>query len=73
MTLRRCDLTHRREREDGGYRLDTAEDSDNHESPVGEQVGFSESPKGKHSDVEKEMGARRFQREMLPCLRLCAC
>lgn len=69
MTLRRCDLTHRRGREDGGYRLDTAEDSDNHESPV-EWVGFSESLKGKHPDVEKEIGARRIQREMLSCLRL---
>lgn len=41
--------------------------------PVGGRVGFSESPKGKHPDPEKEIGARRISREMLPCLRLWAC
>lgn len=44
--------------DDGGYRPATAEDSDNHESPVGEKVGFSESPKGKHPDPGREIGAR---------------
>lgn len=57
--------TQKAEGEDGGYKLATAEDSDNHESPVGERVGFSESPKGKHPDPEKEIGARRIQRNTL--------
>lgn len=57
--------TQKAEGGDGGYRLATAEDSDNHESPVGERVGFSESPKGKHPDPEKEIGARRIQRNTL--------
>lgn len=52
--------------EDEGYRLVTAEDSDNHESPLGERVGFSESPKGKHPDPEKEIGANRIQRACFP-------
>lgn len=66
MTLRRCDLTQKREAEDGGYRLVTAEDSDNHESPLGERVGFSESPKEKHPGPEKEIEAIRIQRACSP-------
>lgn len=60
--------TQKGEGEDGGYKLAAAEDSDNRESPVGERVGFSESPKGKHPDPEKEIGARGIQREMLSWL-----
>lgn len=58
--------TRKGEGEDGGYRLVTAEDSDNHEPPLGERVGFSESPKGKHPDPEKEIGASRIQRACSP-------
>jgi len=57
--------TQKGEGEDWGYRLAIAEDSDNYEFPGGERVGFSESPKGKHPDPEKELGTRRIQRNAL--------
>lgn len=65
--------TQKGEGEDGGYRLVTAEDSDNHESPSGERVGFSESPKGKHPDPEKKNRSKQDSESMLSCSRLWAC
>lgn len=77
MTLKRCDLTHRREREKmrviGSHSWRLRQPQTTNESPVGERVGFSESPKGKHPDPEREMGATRIQTEMLSCLRLWTC